>query len=301
MSPSPPPSYNSHLRPAPYGRRTVSRFTFPSFRRQPAMNNTNLAPSPFILPDRLASHSAPRTPTILRFVKDENNERELLQTLRNDPRAVKAANAIFRARKALSIQKDLLRTLIDNAAELNLFEAVHDIQQRRLDNDFIPLYTAHPHSNTQANASPAPTVRQRGKRSTHVVLTPLSHRGGGLPSSSRMTSTPATNRVVIDLTTPSPEPPSTSQAPVIPPHMSTAECFKCRKIGHFSSYCPEYTCSQCNRRAPGHYSGRCPDRPRLPPPRYRDDTYNDFDERDFDYDFDDDAIANMTGEPTHHY
>jgi hypothetical protein len=140
MSPSPPLSYNSHLRPAPYGRRTVSHLTFPSFRRRPAMNNTNLAPSPFILPDRLASHAAPRTPTILRFVKDANNERELVESLRHDPRAVKAATAIFRARQALALQKELLRTLVDNAAEFNLFEAIHDIQQRRLDNNFVPLY-----------------------------------------------------------------------------------------------------------------------------------------------------------------
>jgi hypothetical protein len=72
------------------------------------MNNTNLIPSPFILPDRLASQNVPRTSTILRFVKDANNEQELVETLRNNPRAVKAATAIFRARKVLSLQKELL-------------------------------------------------------------------------------------------------------------------------------------------------------------------------------------------------
>jgi hypothetical protein len=121
------------------------------------MNNTNLAPSPFILPDRRASHNSPRTPTILQFVKDANNERELIETLRNDPRAVRAATAIFRARKALSLQKDLLRTLVDNAAEFNLFEAIHDIQQKRLDNEFIPLYQPRPHPVTEANATLTPS------------------------------------------------------------------------------------------------------------------------------------------------
>ena len=44
---------------------------------------------------------------------------------------------------------------------------------------------------------------------------------------------------------PPPPPQSIKNAPL--------HCFKCNKIGHMQSYCPEYQCPYCRKWAPGHY------------------------------------------------
>jgi hypothetical protein len=76
-----------------------------------------------------------------------------------------------------------------------------------------------------------------------------------------------------------------------------------RKIGHFASYCPQYKCVKCKKVAPKHYQNACPNRnSHTPPPHY----FHDYEEEplnpeDFNFNFDDDAIANMTREPSGQY
>jgi len=110
-----------------------------------------------------------------------------------------------------------------------------------------------------------------------------------------MTLTP-TLQTIIDLTSPSPEPINHQSNPY-PDHMRNATCFHCRKTGHFANYCPTFICIICGKHAPQHYPSTCPDRPlRTPPPRYQN-VDDPADPDDYYYDFDDEAIANMTGEP----
>jgi hypothetical protein len=41
--------------------------------------------------------------------------------------------------------------------------------------------------------------------------------------------------------------------------VATLHCFKCRKIGHMQSHCPEYQCIYCRKYALGHYQKQCLD------------------------------------------
>ena len=132
-------------------------------------------------------------------------------------------------------------------------------------------------------------------KSVQIAVVPLSHRNSSAPSSSQMIQTP-TLQTIIDLTSPSPELTLQHQNPY-PEYMCDSTCFHCRKRGHFANYCPTFVCTICGEHTPQHYPSTCPNRASTtPPPRYQDD--DDLaDPNDFYFDFDDAAIANMTGEP----
>jgi hypothetical protein len=75
-------------------------------------------------------------------------------------------------------------------------------------------------------------------------------------------------------------------------------------MGHYASYCKLFQCKHCKKYAPKHYPNDCPRKniPPTPPPTYEQmDTYYETATEDFDYDFDDEVIANMTGEPIGDY
>jgi hypothetical protein len=58
-------------------------------------------------------------------------------------------------------------------------------------------------------------------------------------------------------------PPQPVPCPAPPPRsvkVAALRCFKCRKIGHLQSHCPEYQCIYCRKYAPGHYQKQCLDR-----------------------------------------
>jgi AraC-like DNA-binding protein len=58
-------------------------------------------------------------------------------------------------------------------------------------------------------------------------------------------------------------PPQPVPRPAPPPRsikVAALRCFKCTKIGHMQSHCPEYQCPYCRKYAPGHYQKQCLDR-----------------------------------------
>jgi hypothetical protein len=139
-------------------------------------------------------------------------------------------------------QKELLRFIAQNSTQSLLYEAIHDIRQRRSERDYIPIF--HPYWPTikVTDAPESSTVRKRRERKNiHMVVTPLSHRGGVRPSSSQTIQT-TTQPDFIDLVTPSPPPPARPLPSPMPPHMRNERCHICGEIGHFSSYCQLFTC-----------------------------------------------------------
>jgi hypothetical protein len=55
-------------------------------------------------------------------------------------------------------------------------------------------------------------------------------------------------------------PPQPVPRPAPPPRsvkVAALCCFKCRKIGHMQSHCPEYQCIYCRKYALGHYQKEC--------------------------------------------
>jgi hypothetical protein len=87
---------------------------------------------------------------------------------------------------------------------------------------------------------------------------------------------------------------------IYPDHMRDSTCHSCGKTGHFASFCPLYKCAICKKTAPKHYQNACPNRnSHTPPPRYRHDYEEEhLNAEDYNFDFDNDAIANMTREPS---
>jgi hypothetical protein len=58
-------------------------------------------------------------------------------------------------------------------------------------------------------------------------------------------------------------PPQPVPRPAPPPRsikVAALRCFKCTKIGHMQSHCPDYQCPYCRKYAPGHYQKQCLDR-----------------------------------------
>ena len=102
---------------------------------------------------------------------------------------------------------------------------------------------------------------------------------------------PHTPAEIIDLTSPSPP----IRHLIHNEHaylagMPTARCYKCNQISHYMSHCPSFQCKLCGLK--GHYPSNCPNTPSSS----NSDPYftaND----DYDDNFDDEAWANMTGEP----
>ncbi|KAG5633638.1 hypothetical protein H0H81_006344 [Sphagnurus paluster] len=106
----------------------------------------------------------------------------------------------------------------------------------------------------------------------------------------RQSATPyARNQQVIDLTTPSPPPekPRTIKKPhhfsPTPGPSNTRRCYQCGDPTHLFVKCPSYQCTKCYRVAPGHYPSKCP--------------YKEISEEGY-YEWDNEAIGNITGEPS---
>jgi hypothetical protein len=199
-------------------------------------------------------------------------------------------------------QKELLRYVAQSPTQTFLYEAIHDLRQKRSERDYIPIF--HPYRPTakMTDAPESSTVGKRKERKTaRIIVTPLSHRGGARPSSSQ-TLMPTAHQTTaqpdfIDLVTPSPPPTRRIPSPM-PPHMKNEKCHICGEIGHFGSYCPSFTCNVCKKPAPKHYPSKCPRRlSHSPAPPSYHQQERDFDDDDGHFDFDDEAIANMTGEP----
>jgi hypothetical protein len=86
--------------------------------------------------------------------------------------------------------------------------------------------------------------------------------------------------------------------------MAESKCNHCDAIGHFASYCHLFRCKYCKKYALKHYPNDCHKKnvPPTPPPTYEQtDSFYDAAPEEFDYNFDNDAIANMTGEPVGDY
>lgn len=122
--------------------------------------------------------------------------------------------------------------------------------------------------------SQSPIARRRRapprRRSTPLVMTPLSHAGT------------SGNPIVVE--TPPPSRPST---PIPAPAGLRGPCYSCGGLGHFKRDCPDQYCHLCRLT---HYGGaKCP-HATVPDAYYDPDI-------DYDDNFDDSAVGNMTGSP----
>jgi hypothetical protein len=292
------------------------------------MNHPDLVPRPFVLPELVSDKAA----YVKDFVKAKidldmrTNLAALIDITHDNYDLSQRVFAAFKTAELLTKQEVLFDLLITEAVKHGIYEAVYQVNNPRSDH----LSTSHPSSRRNnydklarssfpkmtLSSTPTPTASaiHKGKakaKATCIILTPLSHRESSAPSSSRMppSSTP-NSQVWIDLTSPEPEP-STSTSlrrlptpPLIyPDHMRDSTCHSCGRTGLFASFCPQYKCVICKKTAPKHYQNACPSRnSRTPPPRYRHDYEEEhLNTEDYDFDFDDDAIANMTGEPSGPY
>lgn len=73
-----------------------------------------------------------------------------------------------------------------------------------------------------------------------------------------------------------------------------ATCYRCGSATHWLVQCPQYTCRICGRRQPEHRTDNCPRRHTV----VSEPSTGSNDDNQY-YDFDDEAMANMTGEPYH--
>ncbi|GLB39704.1 hypothetical protein LshimejAT787_0702140 [Lyophyllum shimeji] len=194
-------------------------------------------------------------------------------------------------------------TVLDNMLLLlhssGLQEVLEDAYQSS------PLPIPPPSGNSQPPSSPS-TESSISNSSNDTVLVPRADDQPNRPSLvprkkvaikkpryyRRSTPYPhGTRENPIDLRTPSPPstmtpPPKQRPTPCADPKL--AECFTCGKSGHWASHCNKFVCKRCNSRQPGHYPKRCPT-------AEPEDNYDEY------FDFDDDAIANMTEEPCGYY
>jgi hypothetical protein len=292
------------------------------------MNHPDLAPRPFVLPELISD----RTAYVKNFVKAKTdldmrtNLAALIDITHDNHDLAQRVSAAFRTAELLVKQEELFNLLISEAVKHGLYEAVYQVTNPRSDhpptprpssrrnNDDELARSSFPRMTLSSAPTPSASAIRKGKakpKTTRIVLTPLSHRESSAPSSSRMppNSTPA-SQTWIDLTTPEPEPSTTTSLrrlptppPIYPDHMRDSTCHSCGRTGHFASFCPLYKCAICKKIAPKHYQNACPSRnSRTPPPRYRHDYEEEhLNAEDYDFDFDDDAIANMTGEPSGSY
>jgi hypothetical protein len=103
---------------------------------------------------------------------------------------------------------------------------------------------------------------------------------------------------IVNLTksmSPSPTTPISSPARPnnpTPKHMRTKICYYCHQISHFASYCLTFTCQYFHIAAPRHYANCCPERLA----QLKEDAHY-WPDDDRYHNFDDIAIANITGEP----
>jgi hypothetical protein len=162
----------------------------------------------------------------------------------------------------------------------------------------LPLSNSNRSTASRSSSEHSP---KRKRASEKVPVVPLSHQGkrlsGFVKKGGKIVGVVSKkDPVVIDLTTPSPSPsrtperqpptPSSSKSGYpYPSYMSNAVCYHCQENGHFSTWCPLYQCPHCRNRRPKHSARDCP--------RKTEDWNSDYEY----FDFDDDAVANMTGEP----
>ena len=232
---------------------------------------------------------------VRRFLKNPQNKIRLLQRAQDNPKLLRQVERLFTIRELINAQKNLFKDCIDDGLDEGLFEAVHDIRSRRLAiNPLDRPSRLNPPQGSRPRPSPSGGCKGKDK-SVRIAVVPLSHRNNSTPSSSRMIQTP-TPQTIIDLTSPSPEP-TLQQPNPYPEYMRDSTCFHCRKKGHFANYCPNFVCTICGENAPQHYLSTCPLRASATlPPRYQN-VDDSADPDDYYFDFDDEAIANMTGEP----
>jgi hypothetical protein len=177
------------------------------------MNHPDLVPRPFILPELVSDK-------VKDFVKAKTdldmrtNLAALIDITRDNYDLSQRVFAAFKTAELLTKQEVLFDLLITEAVKHGIYEAVYQVNNPRSDH----LSTSHPSSRQNNNnelarssfpkmtllSTPTPTAsaicKAKAKpKTTHIILTPLSHRESSAPSSSRMlpSSTP-NSQVWID-------------------------------------------------------------------------------------------------------
>ena len=256
-----------------------------------SLTAANMTPTPFTS----TPEPTDRQLIVKQFLKNPQNKIWLLQHTQDNPKLLRQVKRLFTIRELINIQKNLFKDCIDDRLDEGLFEAVHDIRSKWL--AMNPLDRPFRPNPPQGSCpQPSPSGGRRGKdRLVQIAVVPLSHWNNSAPSSSWMIQTP-TLQTIINLTSPSPEP-TLQPLNSYPEYMHDSTCFHCRKKGHFTNYCPNFVWTICGENAPQHYPSTCPLRASATlPPRYQN-VDDSADPNDFYFNFDDEAIANITGEP----
>jgi len=114
------------------------------------------------------------------------------------------------------------------------------------------------HSSPQTAAEPAASTAISSTITDDPANQPSAYNAPGPVSRDTPQNLPA--GVVHLLTGVSFLPPQPVPRPTPPPRpvqVAAVRCFKCRKLGHMQSHCPEYQCPYCRKYAPGHYQKEC--------------------------------------------
>jgi len=120
----------------------------------------------------------------------------------------------------------------------------------------IDLSTPHPFP--QTGAEPAALTTTSPTMTDVSASQPSTYNAPGIITRNTPQNLPA--GVVHLLTGVFFLPPQPVPCPAPPPRpvqVAAICCFKCRKLGHMQSHCPEYQCPYCRKYAPGHYQKEC--------------------------------------------
>jgi hypothetical protein len=105
------------------------------------MNQVDLLPSPFTLPERVVPRTPDKLNTILRFVKNKKNQPVLVDLLQINPELSQKASTLFELRDIINRQKALLEVLAKETLEHQLYEAITDSQTKQLEEGyFLPTH-----------------------------------------------------------------------------------------------------------------------------------------------------------------
>lgn len=237
------------------------------------------APFPEIYPQ--ISSPIPITAEIKKTYKNLNsltNRARLLNLLDSEyPDLSMTMDLFLINERTIAHHLDLRTRLVQELIRWNIAVPIQELKNQ------LVIWNPSPPPPTPATS--APTSNHLANRTIANIIPPTH------PSRRNQDHQPHSSTEVINLTSPSP--PVCHQ--IRNEHaylaaMSTAKCHKCGWIGHYMSFCPNFQCRLCGLR--GHYPSNCPN---IPSSSNSDHYFTAND--NYDDDFDDEAWANMTGEP----